>query len=214
MQAQTIEAAGWWARPRGPMAAEWVQSYQASLQARHRTALVEIVRQLAPSSVLEVGCHCGPNLIRLCETFPALTAHGVDANAEAIQAGQRWVETRGLDERIELSAGTFPDVTAKVKDGSVDLVITCYALAYMAPDDLLAALWEIGRLAATGIVLLEPMSDRPQEIRSLSGYSEWAHDYASAIPWVGTVRGMTVGRVDIDPPVDRLNGALVLRRCS
>jgi ubiquinone/menaquinone biosynthesis C-methylase UbiE len=215
MQTQTIDAANWWARPRGAQAREWIATYQNSLQARHRTLLVDLVGAVAPSSVLEVGCHCGPNLIRLCETFPAIEAHGVDANTEAVQAGTRWAETRGLDERIELKAGPFPDVTRTVASGAVDLVLTCYALAYVAPADLHEALYEIGRLAKRAVMVMEPMVMGPaKEVRSASGYAEWAHDYAAAAEWVNTLRGWAVRRVPVSPPVDRLNGALVLTRCS
>jgi len=217
MHTQTVEAANWWARPRGPQAREWVETYQRSLQARHRTVLVEIMRELAPATVLELGCHCGPNLIRLCETFPHLIASGVDANAEAIVAGRTWAAARGLDERTEFQVGRFPEVTHALADRAVDVVVTCYALAYVSPSDLQAALYEAGRLAATAVVILEPMVSGeagPQETRSLSGYTEWAHDYQTALAWIGTLRGVSTTLTPIRPPVDRLNAALVVRRCS
>lgn len=216
MHTQTIEAANWWARPRGPQAREWVATYQQSLQARHRTLLVELIRGLAPESVLEVGCHCGPNLIRLCETFPNLIGSGVDANAEAIDAGRQWAFSRGLDARTEFQCGRIPEATQMLPDRAVDVVVSCYALAYVAPADLDAVLYEVGRLARHAVVLLEPMRVGPQptDTRSLSGYTEWAHDYQASIQWVGTLRGVTTALTPIQPPVDRLNAALVIRRCS
>jgi ubiquinone/menaquinone biosynthesis C-methylase UbiE len=216
MQTATIEAANWWARPRGAQAREWMATYQGSLQARHRTVLVEIMRALAPTSVLEVGCHCGPNLIRLGEAFPALMASGVDANDEAVAEGQRWAKAKGIEARVELKAGRFPDVTSAVPSGSVDVVFSCYALAYVAPSDLLEALAEVGRLATTAIVLMEPQTDNAtaDEKRSMSGYNEWAHNYRAALQWVSSVRGWATEIIPITPPVDRLNAALVARRCS
>ena len=216
MQTATIDAANWWARPRGAHAREWIATYQNSLKARHRTVLEDIVRRLSPQTLLEVGCHCGPNLIRLCEAFPMLTASGVDANEEAVDAGRRWAATRGLSDRLEFQAGRFPAVTASVPAGAVDVVVSCYALAYVSPVDLHEALYEVGRLASRAVVCMEPMvlAAAAVETRSLSGYSEWAHNYREALAWTGTLRGWMTDIVPIAPPVDRLNAALVAVRCS
>src|SRR3990167_3819837 len=78
-----------------------------------------------------------------------------------------------------------------------------------------AALWGGGGPGATAVVILEPMVSGeagPQETRSLSGYTEWAHDYQTALAWIGTLRGVSTTLTPIRPPVDRLNAALVVRR--
>ncbi len=50
----------WWARPREQSAKNWIANYQKSLDVRHRTQLAEIVSDLKVTSLLEIGCHCGP----------------------------------------------------------------------------------------------------------------------------------------------------------
>jgi len=214
----SVETAAWWARPRGPAAGQWIANYQTSLTARHRTLLVDLVKRFQPATLLEVGSHCGPNLIRLCEEMPDLSCSGVDASGEAIEAGRHWAFTKGLSERLELQCGTFPAVTSGVKSGEVDLVISCYALAYVSPSDLGDALYEVGRLATKGAVLLEPIPAGPGDVNergwNASGYREWIHDYQDAMRWVGSMRGWACEIVPVHPPVDRLNAAMVLTRCS
>jgi ubiquinone/menaquinone biosynthesis C-methylase UbiE len=215
MQAQTIEAARWWANPRGERNGTWIETYQKSLAHRHRDLIVSIVGGLeGVTSVLEVGSHCGPNLVRLARAYPQLEQlSGVDVNADAVAAGQRWVQGLGLSSRIELATGRVPDVTDSLPDGCVDVVLSCYALAYIAPQDLDAVLYEMGRLAKRAIVLAEPMPGGPGRPSQLqSEYHEWAHDYHGASKWIASWRGCATRVEPISPPVDRLNGVLVAVR--
>jgi hypothetical protein len=48
--------------------------------------------------------------------------------------------------------------------------------------------------------------------RSLSGYTEWAHDYRAASRWIGTWHGMTLTTRAVYPPVDQLQTVLVAVR--
>jgi ubiquinone/menaquinone biosynthesis C-methylase UbiE len=215
MQAETIEAARWWANPRGERNGTWIETYQKSLAQRHRDVIVSIVQGLkGVTSVLEVGSHCGPNLVRLARACPQLEQlSGVDVNADAVAAGQRWVQGLGLSSRIELATGRVPDVTDSLPDGCVDVVLSCYALAYIAPQDLDAVLYEMGRLAKRAIVLAEPMPGLPARTAQLqSEYHEWAHDYHAASKWIAPWRNCTTRVEPISPPVDRLNGVLVATR--
>ncbi len=216
MQIGTRSAVEWWAAPRtDTFQAGWIDDYKNSLHRAHRSAIVEIIRRYDVQSVLEVGCHCGPNLIRLAQDVPTLTElFGVDANAQAIAAGQSWATEAGLDGRVQMSVGQFPDCTAKMADGCADVVLTCYALAYLSPEDLDATLFELGRLAKKVVILAEPVSPgAPTPLsRTATGYQEWAHAYGKSLKWIGSLRGMTLRMLDINPPVDHLNAILVLER--
>jgi ubiquinone/menaquinone biosynthesis C-methylase UbiE len=218
MHAHTKAAAEWWARPRGQTNANWVETYQRSLKAPHRDAIVTAMQALSGvTSVLEVGSHCGPNLFRLASELPYLEQlTGVDVNADAIAAGARWAQSRGLSERVHFDVGRVPDVTSALPDSCVDVVLSCYALAYIAPADLDGVLYEMGRLARRAMVLAEPMTNQPKADGGATwgGYAEWAHNYQAAIRWIGTMRGMTIRRIDVTPPVDRLNGILVAERST
>lgn len=215
MHAQTIEAAEWWARERGERTASWITNYQQSVRARHRDVIARLVGAVAPTSVLELGCHCGPNLVRLAQDYPGIRELvGIDANADAITEGTRWMAQLRLESRVTLAQGRLPQAISALPDRSVDVVLTCYALAYVAPGDLDAVLWEMGRVARTAVVIAEPMTIGipGQQKRSLSGYVEWAHNYLDASHWIGTWRGCTLQMTPIDPPVDQLANVLVVRR--
>lgn len=214
MQTATIEAGNWWAQPRGAHAPDWILTYQRSLMAPHRTAIVAQVKALQAETLLEVGCHCGPNLVRLGRECPDLQMLGVDISAEAITAGRQWVDSVGLGDRVQMNAGRMPLVTEQVPSRSVDVVLSCYTLAYLAPQDLDAVLYEIGRLAEKAVILAEPMVDSGPSVslHQRQGYREWAHGYRDALPWVNTLRGWSARSISVEPPVDHLNRILVLER--
>lgn len=212
----TVQTGDWWARPRGDHAAEWVSAYQKSLQARHRSLIVKAVKDIHPESLLEVGCHCGPNLVRLAQELPELDMIGIDASAEAITSGRSWVEHHGFKTRIQLNVGRVPDALYRLPSGSFDVVLSCYTLAYVAPSDLDIVLYELGRLATHAVILAEPMTTAGSsvETRSMSGYTEWAHNYVKATKWIGSWHGKTITTSPVAPPVDRLNGIVVGRASS
>jgi hypothetical protein len=216
MHTQSVQAAEWWARPRGVQAQSWVQNYQRSLGARHRQLISQLVGELKAETVFEVGCHCGPNLIRICRDHPTVHAHGIDASAEAVVAGRGWVAQLGLADRVQVTAQRFPEGTAATPSGFADVVLSCYTLAYVAPADLDAALYEMGRIAARAVVLAEPMPiEGPiAHVHRMNGYSEWAHDYQAALAWIGNLRGVKTRLVPVRPAVDRLNAILVVERAD
>lgn len=213
MQTQTIDAANWWARPRGDQAQHWVNNYKNSTGHRHRTLISQIVGEIAPVNVLELGCHCGPNLMRIAADHPGVTCAGLDVNADAIAAGMQWVAQATLRDRIEMAVGRAPQATEKFPDGAFDVVLTCYTLAYIAPADLDATLYEVGRLAKRAVILAEPQQlegDVPQVRASMSGYTEWQHNYQIAKQWAKTLRHRRARIVPVVPHVDALNAILVL----
>jgi hypothetical protein len=107
------------------------------------------------------------------------------------------------------------DALASLADGSVDVILTCYGLAYIAPPDLDAVLWDMGRVAKKAIILAEPMSDAETKAYTmLNGYQEWAHNYRETSRWMSTWQGMTFQSAIVDPPVDHLERVLVAARES
>lgn len=212
MHTESVEAVNWWARPRGEQSGAWIANYQKSLGLRHRVAISQIVKELKPKTLLEIGCHCGPNLIRLATDHPTLKIAGLDASPEAIAAGQQWAIKAGFEGRVECAVGRFPLATEKFPTGAFDVVLSCYTLAYISPADLDAALYELGRIAKRAVILAEPqVFEEPVSHRhAMSGYSEWHHDYQRARSWTKTLRDHRSRVVPVAPPVDALNAILVL----
>lgn len=214
MHTETVAAVDWWAEHRSDPS-DWISGYKNSLHARHRDAIIEVVRRYDVASVLEVGCHCGPNLIRLAQDVPTLTdLFGIDANKQAIDAGNEWAAESGLSDRVRMKVGRFPADTVNMPDHCADVVLSCYALAYLSPTDLDAALFELGRLARKVVILAEPVSNGAATAlsRTVQGYMEYAHAYGKALKWIGSMRGMQLRILDIAPPVDYLNAILILER--
>jgi ubiquinone/menaquinone biosynthesis C-methylase UbiE len=217
MHAETLSAAEWWQRSRGETNKSWIENYQRSLKNRHRDVIVSIVKSMpGTASILEVGCHCGPNLVRLASDIPSLThLTGFDVNADAITAGQDWLRQLDLEKRITLVQGRMPEATTDLADGCVDVVLACYALAYIAPPDLDGVLWEMGRLAKRAVIVAEPMTAHPtSQIKTNWGYREWAHNYLGASKWIGTWRGSALSVRQVVPPVDALSEILVVEKSS
>lgn len=208
MRAETIAAAQFWAQSRGPETDAWIRQYQKSTSTRHRGIIAGMVKTLQPATLLEIGCHCGPNLIRLGHEVPALKMIGIDVNAEAVAAGQRWAESQGLADRVQFHVGRVPEATSETEDACADVVLSCYTLAYIAPADLDAVLWEVGRIAAKAVILAEPTGGYAK-CAVEGGYSEWGHDYRERAKWIGTLRDMTWSTLPVTPKVDELSAVLV-----
>ncbi len=212
MHASTLDAVQWWTNPRGEHATTWIQNYQNSLNTRHRVLISQIVGGLHPGSVLEIGCHCGPNLIKLATDHPTLKCYGLDPSAEAIAAGNQWAQSLELGQRVEMQVGRFPEATDKLPSKSFDVVLSCYAIgAYVAPADLHASLYELGRIARRAVIIAEPMVIGESQARqTMNGYVEWHHDYQKAVAWAPNLNQLPRRVVGVDPPVDALNAILVL----
>lgn len=121
-------------------------------------------------TVMEVGCAVGTNLRMIREAFPWTECSGSDLNAGAIayaRAKQPTVLFRVADALAD-SATWAPR--------SIDLVISCYTLAYVAPHDVATVLRRAVRAAKVGLVLTEPVGDGPGLVNGLS-FPEWRHSY-------------------------------------
>lgn len=184
----------------------YLRGYWDAGQQAHRRILLDAIRALRPASVLEIGCHVGTNLRLLAESRadgPALA--GIDLSPEAINYGKTRFSEEGIPADLTVqSALTFDTPT-------VDVVFSCYALSYLAPQDIAAVLARMWAHAERGMVLAEPMVGpyRDALIRT-EPCPEWRHDYmalALELPGVGTLI-----REPVAPPVDALNAVLSLRR--
>jgi SAM-dependent methyltransferase len=195
----TATATRYWATRHETAEPGWAERYWESAWAPHRDALVKAVAELWPfGSLLEVGCNAGPNLVRFAARWPDVTYHGLDANAQALSMAR----AHGVP--AVLREGTVPADLDTLP--IVDVVVTCYALAYVAPEDLARVLYGLSVHARRGLVLAEPM---------LTGLSamvgpgpEWAHDYATEITRQGWALTRMVRRPV--PRADRLDSLLLL----
>jgi trans-aconitate methyltransferase len=183
----------------------WMARYAGSVDQPHRAKVVEALRRLGPFwSLFEIGCHCGPMLRAVLAAFPGVLLGGCDVNAGAVEAARLWLPS--------VIVGPFPAVTAQMPDQSVDVVLSCYALAYISPEQVGAALAEAGRLAARAVVLCEPMNWDGNTDKRESAFGEWRHPYLKRLMARPEFQGWTARCEELDYPDNYLSGLMVVER--
>lgn len=154
-----------WAEPR-PEAIAW---YWDSAYVATRGALLDVVARYPFTRVLELGCHCGPVWRRLRERFgPDFTYHGVDVNALAIAAGQRYAAS---DPHTFFTVRDIRD-GLDFPDQSVDLVVSSSCLQHLTPEEVGPVLVEARRVATTAVIVQEDYGTGEH----IDGRG-WAHAY-------------------------------------
>ncbi len=131
---------------------EWVLSYWDSRDHRHRPFLLEKVADFAPlSSVLEIGCNCGPNLYLIAKRFPDIEIQGIDINPMAVQRGNERFAQEGIS-NVKLSVGKA-DELRQFQDKGFDIVFTDAVLIYIGRDKIQRVIKEMVRVARKGLIL-------------------------------------------------------------
>jgi ubiquinone/menaquinone biosynthesis C-methylase UbiE len=133
---------------------EWVKSYWDSRDHSHRPFLLEHISKFSPiSSILEIGCNCGPNLYLLARKFPEAQLVGIDINAAAVQKGNEWFAQEGI-KNVKLLVGKA-DELGRFEDKTFDIVFTDAVLIYIAPDKIKEVIKGMLRIASKAVILLE-----------------------------------------------------------
>lgn len=132
---------------------DWVRGYWDSRSHSHRSFLMEKISKFSPSSILEVGCNCGPNLYLLAKRFPNAEIIGIDINSMAVQKGNEWFVQEGIS-NVKLFVGKADDLR-QFQDKSFDVVFTDAVLIYVGPDKIKKVVGEMLRVARKALVFLE-----------------------------------------------------------
>jgi len=133
---------------------EWVKSYWDSRDHSHRQFLLEHITKFSPvSSVLEIGCNCGPNLYLLARKFPDSQIVGIDINPEAVRKGNEWFAQEGI-KNIRLLVGKA-DELGQFKDRSFDVVFTDAVLIYVGPDKIKEVVKGMLRITRRALIFFE-----------------------------------------------------------
>jgi ubiquinone/menaquinone biosynthesis C-methylase UbiE len=133
---------------------EWVMSYWDSQDHSHRRFLFDRLSGLAPiSSLLEVGCNCGPNLYLIAKKFPHAEIRGIDINQEAVRTGNTLFAREGMA-NVNLRVGKADELN-EFGDRSFDVVLTDAVLIYIGPDKIKKVIKEMVRITRRALVLVE-----------------------------------------------------------
>lgn len=147
---------------RGDFGNDYVErnAVDAAMLAARTASWSEILKTIAgapPASILEVGANIGLNLRALRRLSPA-AFYALEPNekARARLVADQVVEK---DKVIDGLASRIP-----LADRTVDLAFTAGVLIHIHPDNLLASIREIHRVARRYIVCIEYFADKPTEI--------------------------------------------------
>ena len=110
----------------------------------------------SPSSVLEVGCSIGRNLVALRNVIPEI--YGIDPNTQAVELASEMLAGSG----VKVQEGNAFDLP--FEDHSIDLVFTSGVLIHVAPRDLARATDEIMRVSRHYIACIEYFSHHPEQV--------------------------------------------------
>jgi ubiquinone/menaquinone biosynthesis C-methylase UbiE len=132
---------------------DWVRGYWDSRDHSHRSFLMKRIFKLSPSSILEIGCNCGPNLYIFAKKFPDAEIRGIDVNPMAVQKGNEWFTEEGIS-NVKLLVGKADDLR-QFKDKSFDVVFTDAVLIYIGPDKIKKVIEEMLRVTRKALIFLE-----------------------------------------------------------
>lgn len=138
----------------GKGSTDWIRGYWNSQDHRHRPFIIEKAFSFSSvSSILEIGCNCGPNLFLLANKFPKANITGIDINPMAVQKGNEWLAQAGCS-NVKLFVGKA-DELAHFQDKSFDVVFTDAVLIYIGPDRIKEVMKEMIRVARRALILVE-----------------------------------------------------------
>ena len=162
---------------------DWVKGYRDSHDHPHRSFLVETISRFNPSSILEIGCNCGPNLYLLAKKYPDAEIMGIDINPMAVQEGNEWFAQGGIS-NVKLLEGKA-DELSQLQDKSFDVVFTDAVLIYIGPDKIKEAISELIRITQKALIFIEWHSFKSDhnDPRGLGvyHYGNWKRDYVALL---------------------------------
>ena len=178
----------------------WIRGYWNSRSHSHRSLLIERISKLNPSSILEIGCNCGPNLYLLARKFPDAEIVGVDINSMAVDEGNKWFAEEGIT-NVKLLVKRADDLSS-FSDKSFDIVFTDATLIYVGPDKIMKVMKEMLRIARKTIFLLEwhYFESGGADRRGLGVYHSgaWKRDYVALLKQFVEEKRIAVTRITGD----------------
>ena len=163
---------------------DWIKSYWNSQNHSHRPFLIEKISTFSPiSSILEIGCNCGPNLYLLAKKFPDAEIRGADINPMAVQKGNEWLAQEGIS-NVKLSIGKADDL-GEFQDKTFDIVFTDAVLIYIGPDKIKKVIQEMLHVVRRSLILMEWHCFEPQ-YKDPNGFGvyhhgSWKRDYVALL---------------------------------
>jgi 4-hydroxy-2,2'-bipyrrole-5-carbaldehyde O-methyltransferase len=126
-----------------------------------------VVDQIQPRRLLDVGCGSGIYLRCAAEACPALTAVGIDLDADVVDAARRNVAGWGLKDRVAVDHADLRDLPPEL-EGPWDLVLLFQNIYYFPASEYAGVLAKLRSLAPTGAVAIATVVADPAD--ALAGH--------------------------------------------
>ncbi len=161
---------------------DWLIGYWNSKSHPHRKLLIEKISNYSPSSILEIGSNCGPNLYLIAKKFPNVKIKGIDINPMAVKMGNELLKKEGIT-NVELSIGKAGELN-QFLDKSFDVIFTDATLIYIGPDKIKKVIKDMIRIASKALVLLEwhyENQSRDSNGLGVYHYGHWKRNYINLL---------------------------------
>lgn len=130
--------------------------------------LANIVREIKPARILEIGCGNGQVIIPLAAQFPHIQFYGIDLTSLGIEESRRNSTAAGLS--IDFRRGDFTQLPFR---DEFDLVYSRLAIE-QCPRDYLQAFREVHRVTKKYAIFIEEFHEFQNLLQSLY---LWKNDY-------------------------------------
>lgn len=164
----------WWTNRK----IDWNIHYLQTFNHPHRHLIVQVLKTFGWTSLWEVGCASGPNLVLIAKEMVGKQLGGNDVNAEAIELAKQ-----------TLKGGVFevsPADDIIMSDEACDVILTDMTLIYTNPWKIKKTLRELKRICRNRIILVEFDSIkwyRRLWLKLTQGYG--AYDYKRLLEKIG-----------------------------
>jgi len=193
---------------------DWVLSYWESQNHPHRVFLLDKIAEFSPvSSILEIGCNCGPNLQLITQRFPGAEICGIDINPVAIKEGRELFAAAGIS-NVQLSVAKADELKS-YPDKNFDVVFSDAVLIYIGPDKIQKTIKEMLRVSRKGLILVERHCFEPDKDPHGTGirsHDLWQRDYTALLKQYIPQERIQITRVTADMWPDagwQRNGAFI-----
>lgn len=126
---------------------DWKKSYLDTHNHPHRKMIVSALGQFNWTSLVEVGCGPGANLVNIIRHFPNKQLGGIDINKEAIDLARKTLTGANL------KVSSVEDIM--MSDNATDVVLSDMCLIYIDPSNIDKVIKEIKRIVRSNIILCE-----------------------------------------------------------